>query len=56
MKRTASLFIAIAMLLTGCSALGEEADLNSFTLDEIIAKAQEEGHVESVGMPDTWAN
>ena len=31
-------------------------DLNSLTLDEIIAGAQSEGHVESVGMPDSWAN
>ena len=32
------------------------ADLNAMTLDEITEKAKEEGHVESVGMPDTWAN
>ena len=31
-------------------------DLNSLSMDEIIQKAKEEGHVESVGMPDTWAN
>lgn len=31
-------------------------DLNSLTLEEITEKAKEEGHVESVGMPDTWAN
>ena len=31
-------------------------DLNSMTLDEIIAKAQEEGDVQSVGMPDEWAD
>lgn len=41
------------------AAGGEEAaagDLNSKTLDEIIAAAQEEGHISSVGMPDGWAN
>ena len=41
------------------AAGGEEAaagDLNSKTLDEIIADAQEEGQVSSVGMPDGWAN
>ena len=54
MKKVVALFLAIAMLLTVCGALAE--DLNSYTLDEIIAKAQEEGHVESVGMPDSWAN
>ena len=56
MKKTISLFLTILMLLTACSALAEDANLNSFTLDEIIAKAKEEGHVESVGMPDSWAN
>ena len=54
MKKLVALFLALAMMLTVCSALAE--DLNSYTLDEIIAKAQEEGHVESVGMPDSWAN
>ena len=54
MKKLVSVFLALAMLLTVCSAFAE--DLNSYTLDEIIAKAKEEGHVESVGMPDSWAN
>lgn len=31
-------------------------DLNAASLDEIIEKAKEEGRVESVGMPDSWAN
>ncbi|HXK77022.1 MAG TPA: ABC transporter substrate-binding protein [Oscillospiraceae bacterium] len=49
----------LSLLLVGCSGTTEEeetTDLNSYTLDEIIEKAQEEGHVESVGMPDSWAN
>lgn len=54
MKKLVSVFLALAMLLTVCSAMA--ADLNSYTLDEIIEKAKEEGHVESVGMPDSWAN
>ena len=54
MKKIVSVFLAVAMLLTACSALAE--DLNSYSLEEIIAKAKEEGHVESVGMPDSWAN
>ena len=54
MKKLVSVFLAVAMLLTICSALAE--DLNSYSLEEIIAKAKEEGHVESVGMPDSWAN
>lgn len=31
-------------------------DLNSLTLEEITTKAKEEGEVNSVGMPDDWAN
>ena len=54
MKKLVCLFLAAVMMLTVFSALAE--DLNSYTLEEIIAKAQEEGHVESVGMPDSWAN
>ena len=54
MKKLVCLFLAAVMMLTVCSALAE--DLNSYTLEEIIAKAKEEGHVESVGMPDSWAN
>ncbi|HRW57954.1 MAG TPA: ABC transporter substrate-binding protein, partial [Oscillospiraceae bacterium] len=49
----------LSLLLVGCSGTTEEeeaTDLNSYTLDEIIEKAKEEGHVESVGMPDSWAN
>lgn len=33
-----------------------DGDLNSKSLDEIIAAAKEEGDVESVGMPDNWAD
>ena len=47
--------------LTGCSdggaATAESAvDYNSMSLEDLIAKAKEEGTVNSVGMPDTWAN
>lgn len=37
----------------GAEAAG---DLNSKTLDEIIAGAKEEGDIQSVGMPDNWAD
>lgn len=33
-----------------------DIDLNALSLDEITEKAKEDGHVESVGMPDSWAN
>ncbi len=46
--------------LTGCddggAAAAETVDYNSMSLDDIIAQAKEEGEVNSVGMPDTWAN
>lgn len=50
--------VMAAATLTGCSegATKNVIDLNSMSLDEIISKAQEEGEVNSVGMPDTWAN
>ena len=55
MKKLVAKLLAALMILTATCAMAE-VDLNSYTLDEIIAKAQEEGHVESVGMPDSWAN
>ena len=61
-KRFVSLCLAgclAAGLLTGCGGkeeVKETVDLNSLTLEEIVAKAKEEGKMESVGMPDTWAN
>lgn len=59
-------FTVLATVLTMTMVLGVEAqtasadssavDLNAASLDEIIEKAKEEGRVESVGMPDSWAN
>ena len=48
-------------LLAGCGAKGEAVkpttvDLNALTMEEIEIKAKEEGEIQSVGMPDTWAN
>ncbi|NLC31772.1 MAG: extracellular solute-binding protein [Clostridiales bacterium] len=56
MRKILSLLMGITLLLSAVGAMSEAVDLNSYTLDEIIAKAMEEGHVESVGMPDSWAN
>lgn len=44
--------------LVGCgsSETTVPADLNSLSVEEIIEKAKEDGKIESVGMPDTWAN
>ncbi len=40
----------------GSEPVEETKTLNDYTLDEIIEKAKAEGHLESVGMPDSWAN
>ncbi len=45
--------------LGGCAKKvksNDDLDLSSMALEDIIAKAKEEGEVHSVGMPDTWAN
>lgn len=54
-----SLCVALACsLLAGCAEEGqtETVDLNAMSFDEIAEKAKEDGEVNSVGMPDTWAN
>ncbi|PNV62174.1 ABC transporter substrate-binding protein [Clostridium sp. chh4-2] len=55
---TALSTLMIAGLLSGCSgkASAKEVDLNSMTLEQIAEEAKKEGRVDSVGMPDTWAN
>lgn len=40
----------------GSESSSKEIDTESLTLDEIVEKAKQEGEVNSVGMPDTWAN
>lgn len=49
-----------SMGLTGCddgsAAAAAEVDYNEMSLEDLIAQAKEEGEVNSVGMPDTWAN
>lgn len=54
------LVLSLIITLAGCSgvkqASADKVDLNNTSLETIIEKAKEEGTVESVGMPDTWAN
>ena len=38
------------------SSAAAAVDYNSMSLEDLIAQAQEEGEIASVGMPDTWAN
>lgn len=54
-------FISLMMLfvLGACNKKNDEVvtiDTEKITLDEIKEKAKEEGEVNSVGMPDNWAN
>lgn len=57
-----ALISVVSTTLVGCGGgAGEESankdlDLNSMKLEEIVEKAKEEGDIQSVGMPDTWAN
>lgn len=50
--------VCLTSMLTGCSSDTQTAqvNLNDMSLEQIIAEAQKEGRVDSVGMPDSWAN
>ncbi len=52
--------ILSVLSVTGCGstaqAQNENIDYSSMTVDQITAGAQKEGELNSVGMPDTWAN
>ena len=55
----AGMAIVAGSALTGCDdGSGDAAavDYNEMSLEDLIAQAQEEGEIQSVGMPDTWAN
>ena len=58
-KHIMAVTFAALLTLAGCqepSASVKTVDLQAMSLDEIIEKAKEDGKIESVGMPDTWAN
>ncbi len=56
--------VMLGMSVLGLTACGKnddskekvEINTNSLTLKEIETKAKEEGEINSVGMPDSWAN
>ena len=55
----ALLSLAVTSILTGCQSAEDKAnniDTESLTLEQIEQKSQEEGKIDSLGMPDTWAN
>ena len=52
---------AAAFTMTGggskeSAEVAGKVDLNTLTVEQLLAKAKEEGRVDSVGMPDSWAN
>lgn len=49
---------AASMVLGGCSGTkkAEAVDYNSLSVDQIAEGAKKEGRVDSVAMPDTWAD
>lgn len=62
-RRILSLALAASMVasfMVGCGSNGKKSEevvnLNALTLGEIIEKAKGDGKIESVAMPDTWAN
>lgn len=59
LKRSVLGIMAVSVL-AACSgdkeSVSAQVDGNSLTKEEVIEKAKVEGEVNSVGMPDTWAN
>ena len=49
------LIVCLSFGLIGSSIAESSDDLSNLTLEELITKAKEEGHIESVGMPEGWA-
>lgn len=57
MVQVLALLLSMMMVFSACSGgAAKTVDLNALSLDEITSKAKEEGKIESVGMPDSWAN
>jgi putative spermidine/putrescine transport system substrate-binding protein len=61
LKRAQAMLLAAVMTvsLAACANGGSAKsgkDYSSMSKDELIAEAKKEGEVDSVGMPDTWAN
>ncbi|WP_124059427.1 ABC transporter substrate-binding protein [Vaginisenegalia massiliensis] len=56
LKMATLLSLCSSLMMTGTSVMAAEAKLDGISVEELAKKAKEEGKVESVGMPDTWAN
>lgn len=52
--------LVLSVLVVSCGVFAGQSfadvDLNSLTVEQIIEGAKKEGRVDSVGMPDSWAN
>jgi len=57
-KKMLVVLMGAVLAFTGCTGSSSEkkVDLNSMSIDKITEKAKKEAEVNSVGMPDTWAN
>ena len=56
-RRFLGLTLAALLALGNTFAMAAPmVDLNALTLDELVEKAKLDGEVNSVGMPDNWAN
>lgn len=55
MKKLVAGLLCLTLVMSLCSAVAA-VDFTGLTLEEIEAKAKGEGHLETVGMPDDWAN
>lgn len=56
---SAIVFSLSTVMMVGCGSTGDKVsklDLNSMSLESIVQEAKKEGRIDSVGMPDTWAN
>ncbi|MDR1211735.1 MAG: extracellular solute-binding protein [Spirochaetaceae bacterium] len=53
-----ALALAAGLVFGSCSkrTAAGPVDLSGLSLDQLIAEAKKEGHIESVGMPDDWAD
>lgn len=56
MKKQIWAAFLIPLFFCSCSGKKNSESLNNVPLSEIIAKAQKEGAIYSLGMPDDWAN
>lgn len=58
-RKLISVLLILILVISGCTSKAkgnDDLNLNDMTLEEITEKAKKEGEIQSVGMPDGWAN